>query len=58
MIIVVENKSQEGLLDAYYGGIVLTQYPILSEFPDVFLKELHGLPPNCDLVLFVEPKAI
>ena len=55
MIIVVENKSQEGLLDAYCGGIVLTQYPILSEFLDIFLEELHGLPPNCDLVLFVEP---
>lgn len=37
-------------------GPSLDQYPILSEFPDVFPKELPGLPPRRELDLTIELK--
>jgi len=37
-------------------GPSLEQYPVLSEFPDVFPKELSGLPPKRELDLSIELK--
>ena len=37
-------------------GPFLDQYPILSKFPNVFPKELPGLPPQRELDLTIELK--
>ncbi len=37
-------------------GLTLNQYPILSEFKDVFPKELPGLPPERELNFTIELK--
>jgi hypothetical protein len=37
-------------------GPSLDQYPVLSEFPDVFPNELPGLPPKSDLDFTIELK--
>ena len=37
-------------------GPSLDQYPVLSEFKDVFLNELPGLPPESELDFTIELK--
>jgi hypothetical protein len=37
-------------------GPSLDQYPVLSEFPDVFSNELPGLPPERELDFTIELK--
>eukprot|EP00253_Pinus_taeda_P028742 PITA_28742 len=46
---VIQEVSQE-------KGPSLGQYPVLAEFPDVFPKELPGLPPVRELDLTIELK--
>eukprot|EP00253_Pinus_taeda_P024492 PITA_24492 len=46
---VIQEVSQE-------KGPSLGQYPVLAEFPDVFPKELPGLPPLRELDLTIELK--
>eukprot|EP00253_Pinus_taeda_P016359 PITA_16359 len=46
---VIQEVSQE-------KGPSLEQYPVLAEFPDVFPKELPGLPPVRELDLTIELK--
>jgi hypothetical protein len=46
------NHAKVNQLDATQGSEV----PVVNEFPDVFLKELWGMPPNWDIEFVIELK--
>jgi hypothetical protein len=47
---VVANRVKANQMDASQGPEV----PVVSEFPDVFPKELPGMPPDCDIKFMIE----
>jgi hypothetical protein len=48
----VANHVKVNQMDAIQGSEV----PMVNEFPDVFLKELPGMPPNQDIEFVIELK--
>jgi hypothetical protein len=48
----VANRAKVNQLDASQGSEVL----VVNEFPDVFLEELPGMPPNRDIEFVIELK--
>jgi hypothetical protein len=48
----VVNRVKVNQLDASQGSEV----PVVNEFPDVFLEELLGMPPNQDIKFVIELK--
>jgi hypothetical protein len=48
----VANRAKVNQLDASQGSEV----PVVNEFPDVFPKELPGMPPNRDIEFVIELK--
>jgi hypothetical protein len=38
----------------YMSGPTLDQVPVVCEYPDVFLKELPGMPPDRDIEFIIE----
>jgi hypothetical protein len=48
----VVNRVKVNQLDASQGSEV----PVVNEFPDVFLEELLGMPPNQDIKFLIELK--
>ena len=36
------------------SGVVQEEVPVVKDFPDVFPKELPGMPPNRDIEFFIE----
>jgi hypothetical protein len=48
----VANRVKVNQLDASQGSGV----PVVNEFPDVFLKELPGMPPDRDIEFVIELK--
>ena len=42
------------VLDSKRGQINLEDIPVIKEFPDVFLEELSGLPPEREVYLAIE----
>jgi hypothetical protein len=46
----VANQTKVNQLNANQGPEV----PMVSEFPDVFLEELPGMPPDCDIEFVIE----
>jgi hypothetical protein len=48
----VANHAKVNQLDASQGSEV----PVVNEFPDVFLEELLGMPPNRDIEFVIELK--
>jgi hypothetical protein len=48
----IANRVKINQLDASLGSEV----PVVNEFPDVFLKELPGMPPDRDIKFVIELK--
>jgi hypothetical protein len=48
----VANNAKVNQLYASHGSEV----PVVNEFPDVFLEELSGMPPNRDIEFVIELK--
>jgi hypothetical protein len=48
----VANRAKVNQLDASQGSEV----PVVNEFPDVFPKDLPGMPPDRDIVFVIELK--
>ena len=52
------RKGCEGflalVLDSKRGQVNLEDIPMIKEFPDVFLEELLGLPPEREVYLSIE----
>jgi hypothetical protein len=46
----VANHAKLNQLDASHGPVVL----VVSEFPNIFLEELPGMPPNRDIVFVID----
>jgi hypothetical protein len=46
----VANRTEANQLDASQGLVA----PVVSEFPDVFLKELSGIPPDRDIKFVIK----
>ena len=42
------------MLDSKKGQVSLEDIPMIKEFPDVFLKDLPGLPPEREVDLAIE----
>jgi hypothetical protein len=46
----VANRTEANQLDASQGLVA----PVVSEFPDVFLEELSGIPPDRDIKFVIK----
>jgi hypothetical protein len=51
---IATMPSRKAYYKKFVSGLTLDQVPVVCEYPDVFPKELSGMPPDRDIEFIIE----